>query len=337
VSRWRAAVAAPLLAGLLLSSPNAAADAASAEELFRVGRRLLATGEIAKACSAFEESQRLDPSSGTLLSLADCHARQGRTASAWAEFLEAERLSLAQKRPDRAREARTQADSLEVRLSRLEIRVGKQPPGTVVERNGERVAASSLGVSLPVDPGSYEIRVSAAGHAAWEQTVEIREPGVRVVDVPRLEPVPAAEQDAAPPPPNPAPQGVPVRQRARSHPKSVQRRSTLPRSHPPTPFWVFAGTGVVATGVAAVFGGLSIDSYAKAEDACPGHRDCTSSALDAWDRARTQARIANVGAAIAILATGTAALLYFDKPDPRPARATRTRSIRAGAQLARTR
>jgi tetratricopeptide (TPR) repeat protein len=336
VSRRCVAIAAHVLTAFLLACGQASADSATAEELFRVARRLLASGQIAEACSNFEESHRLDPSSGTLLSLADCHARLGRTASAWAEFLEAERLSLAQKRPDRAREARAQADALEPQLSRLLIRVPEPAPEMVVERNGERLALSSLGVSLPVDPGEYSVRVSASGYVPWTHTLAIHEPGEQVLDVPSLtrgEPAVAREQQRSGS--ATAPRKRPQEPRtARNHRPIAKSEGTSPI---PTSFWVAGGTGVVAAGLVAVFGGLSLSSYAKAEDSCPGRRDCSDSALDARDRAGTQARIANISAAVAIIASGTAAFLYFDSRGKRPRQSAVSRSVRPRVELSRTR
>jgi hypothetical protein len=324
-----------VLTAFLLPAGPARADSATAEELFRVARRLLASGQIAEACSNFEESQRLDPSSGTLLSLADCHARLGRTASAWAEFLEAERLSLVQKRRDRAREARAQADALEPQLSRLLIRVAEAAPGMVVERNGERLALSSLGVSLPVDPGRFSVRVSASGYVPWTRTVDIHKPGEQVLEVPALTREPAVVRK-----PRRATSTTAPRKRARRQleARKHQPRALGERTSPiPASFWIAGGTGIAATGLVAVFAGLSLSSYAKAEDSCPGHRDCSGSALDAWDSARTQARIANISAAVAIIASGTAAFLYFDSRGKPPARRSASRSIRPRAELARTR
>ncbi|HMJ15812.1 MAG TPA: hypothetical protein VK524_30560 [Polyangiaceae bacterium] len=323
VSRPRLAVIAPAFGALFLLCAEASADPATAEELFRVARRLLASGQIAEACSNFEESQRLDPSSGTLLSLADCHARLGRTATAWAEFLEAERLSLAQRRPDRAREAKTQATALEPQLSRLLIRVSEGVPGLVVERNAEPLALSSLGVALPVDPGSYTIRATATGYATWTRCVDVTDPGERVVDVPPL----AAEQERAPSLPTPS-----IKNGSREHePAPRTTRKPARQKHAsaatlPAAFWITAGASVAATGVAAVFGGMSLSSYDSAEDRCPGHRNCSGSAIDAWDRASAQATIANVGAVVAIVATGAATFLYFNSRGRAPR--TETSSLR---------
>src|SRR5215813_3345462 len=64
---------------------------AQAEVLFRQGRDLLAAGKVAEACSAFEESQKLEPAVTTLLNLAGCREKLGQLATAWGMFLQAVR------------------------------------------------------------------------------------------------------------------------------------------------------------------------------------------------------------------------------------------------------
>src|SRR4051812_44001967 len=85
-------VLAPLLTAVLLMGAPASAlagdGAAAAEVLFSDGKRLAQEGNYAAACPKFEESQKLDPGMGTLYRLADCYEHVGRTASAWAAFVE---------------------------------------------------------------------------------------------------------------------------------------------------------------------------------------------------------------------------------------------------------
>src|SRR5262245_49057221 len=99
-------VAATTLVGALATSTASAQSAgakAEAEALFEAGRALLASDDYDKACEKFLASERLDPAVGTLMNLAECSKRAGRTATAWAYLREA--AALARTRGDAAREA----------------------------------------------------------------------------------------------------------------------------------------------------------------------------------------------------------------------------------------
>ena len=84
-----AALAGTSVALLLVVAPARAqaptsTDKVAAEALFEEGRRLVAAGSFVDACPKFADSQRLDPSPGTLLNLASCYEKLGRSATAWA-------------------------------------------------------------------------------------------------------------------------------------------------------------------------------------------------------------------------------------------------------------
>jgi hypothetical protein len=123
----------------LASAFPARADMASAEALFEEARELFNAGEIAKACSKFAESQRLDPSPGTLLNLARCHREQGKTASAWAEYLAAKRAAETEGRADLVKEAARQADALRPTLSTMTLTM-QSPPMDLYSRQPTRRA-----------------------------------------------------------------------------------------------------------------------------------------------------------------------------------------------------
>src|SRR5438132_4379169 len=99
ISVPRAAVVAIALVALgSRAGAQSAADKAAAEALFDQGRAAMQASDFAKACGLLERSQRIDPGIGTLLYLAECYEKHGRTASAWATFREAADAA------DRARE-----------------------------------------------------------------------------------------------------------------------------------------------------------------------------------------------------------------------------------------
>ena len=62
-------------------------DQQKAEELFERGRKLMqGATTLDEACRTLEESLKLMDRGDTVLNLAECHRRQGKTATAWAEF-----------------------------------------------------------------------------------------------------------------------------------------------------------------------------------------------------------------------------------------------------------
>jgi hypothetical protein len=289
------------------------ADSSPADALFREGRQLLVAGKIAEACAKLEESQALEPSSGTLMNLAYCHAQLGKTASAWLEFVSAERQAIAQGHAERAREARRQAVALEPQLSHLTIRVTATLPGLVVRVGQQALPAASVGTPQPMDPGRHDVHVSAPGHHTWSTTIELSEPGERVLEVPALHAEPAPH---APLPTRP-------RQRTARRARPIERQRTRENGTAALPpsFWVSAATSVAAASAGSVLGVMSLSSYGRAEDGCPTARNCSDPAIGLEDRAHTQANVANVCWAVAGVSAALAAYFFFDaKPAPRSAR-----------------
>jgi hypothetical protein len=186
----------------LSSSERAAAQSAvdrtAAEALFAEGRRLMGQGQYAEACPKLEASQRMDPGVGTLFNLADCYAKQGRTASAWAAFREAGAAARAQGSAEREAVARERATALEPKLSHLTI-VQWKGQNVAITRNGAPVDPGVLDTPIPVDPGSHVIVAAAEGKRQWSTTVEVGAGGERAsVTIPILPDEAGGSSDADP-------------------------------------------------------------------------------------------------------------------------------------------
>src|SRR5882724_1612678 len=134
-----------LLAVLGLSSafPGTAraqsGDSAVAQALFDRAKQLIAKGHAAEACPKLEESQRLEPRSGTLINLASCYEQTGRLASAWSKYVEATTSAKESGNSGREAVARQHAAALAPRLSKLTITVAptlKNLSGFEVTRDG---------------------------------------------------------------------------------------------------------------------------------------------------------------------------------------------------------
>src|SRR5260221_7312921 len=78
-------------------------DQPMAQALFEEARALMNSQHVEEACLKFAESQRLDPASGTLLNLAVCHEKQGRTATAWSEYNDVVATARPEPNPQRER------------------------------------------------------------------------------------------------------------------------------------------------------------------------------------------------------------------------------------------
>src|SRR5215470_17557485 len=136
-SRWFAAAAAAWLGAIC---PDARAQSAEAEALFRDGRSLIKAGKLAAGCDKLAASERLESSVGTLLNLGDCREKQGKLASAWAAFRQAEAMARRTGGDDRRQaEAGRRAGLLEPRLANLTIQVGHRVDGLIVRRDDEQV------------------------------------------------------------------------------------------------------------------------------------------------------------------------------------------------------
>jgi len=164
--------------GLALPAPVAAQTetrAAVAEALYRQARDLMAAGKYDAACPKFAESQRLDPATGTLLNLAACHEKQGRLATAWLEYSDAQMAARRDAREDRVEYARTRAHELEPKLSRLTLSLANGADDTAlnIELDGASLGRAVLGAPTPVDPGLHTVRVSAPGKKPWSASVQI--------------------------------------------------------------------------------------------------------------------------------------------------------------------
>ncbi len=255
----------PWLKGALVAavlsygSPAYAGDPAVAEALFREGRSLMNAGKFAAACPKLAESHKQDPATGTLLALAMCQEKLGKTASAWANFSEVATRARRDGRADREQAARERMQALEPRLSHVTINVDESTarlPDLVVTQNGAAVGPGAWGVAVPLDPGQHVVEAKAPGKKPWNITITVaKESEKQTVQVPALEdaPVPDDPIAVAPtsdPSPTPTDHG-PVQEPSGSSPL-------------PTIGLVVGGVGLVGLGIGAGFGirakGLNDDS-----------------------------------------------------------------------------
>ena len=286
--------ALPLLAFVSASSPALAqtGDAAVAEALFRAARTLVAAGSYAEACPKFAESQRIDPKLGTLMNLALCHANEGKTASAWAEYTQAAELASRAGQRERERVARKGAADLEAVLPHIVLRSAANE-AIAVSLDGKTMSTAVLGTSLPVDPGTHELAASATGKKPYSQTITVKPgPGEQVITVPPLEPAGAV---VLPPPILPAPGPTP--------PPAEGETS----GHPILGYSLIGG-GAAAVIVGSIFGGLAFSQKSAANGQCNATQ-CTPAGLRDVSALKTDEATSTLAIGVGIVAAGAG--LFF--------------------------
>ena len=286
--KWWLTVLLTLLASSALASSALAQPRATAEALFRQAKALAKDGDFAGACPKFAESQRLDPQLGTLLHLATCREKQGKTASAWADFSQAADLAAA-RGDKREKLARKKSDELSRKLARLKIELSQSMSEVTVTVDGSVIGAETLASSFPVDPGTVEVIVERQGGERWESTVDIEPgPGNRSLAVPKLDVEAAPETDAT------------------TDDDGALRTAGL----------IAGGIGVAGVVVLGIFSALALSQASAADEHCQG-RFCDDEGLSGHDDARASAAVATVGFVVGAvgLATGLTLLVVAPSSD----------------------
>ena len=284
------------------------ADRTAAEALFREGKRLMDEENYAEACPKLAESQRRDPGGGTLLATAICHEKEGKLATAWAEFREALGLARAQGRQDRIDLAEEHIAGLEPRLPKLTVRV---PPIEGLEVTLDD-AAAVIDTALPVDPGEHELVATAPGKKPWSETFTMAAAEQRTIEVPALEEALAPAPAPGPEPePAPAPTPTPPADSAGGGTQQILG-------------FVVGGLGIAGIAVGAVAGSMAISKRGDSDDECPNDQ-CTQAGVDLNEEAKSAALVSNIGifGGLGLVAVGTVLVLTASSDDEPTADAAR--------------
>jgi hypothetical protein len=289
-------------------------DRVAAEALFDEGRNLVAAGKIAEACPKFADSQRLDPSPATLLNLASCWEKLGRTATAWVTYKEAASASSALGRADYVATAQRHADALAPKLARVTVLVPQPIEGLELRRDGMVVSSVEWGQAIPVDPGTHTIQARAPGHAEWTVAAATLEGSLVTVTVPPLEALPAQTSPAtavAPPTAPPAAAAPPAEQPPRASGESPLH---TPGDSPlRTTGLVIGSAGLVGLVVSGTLAALAKarynDSLKNCEQGNPSL--CNSTGVSQRGDARTYGDVATVAVCFGAPALVAGAVLWL--------------------------
>jgi len=332
LDRWFPRTLRTAALALIVAFPSVAradaARAAAAEALFSEARRLTAENRHADACPKFEESQRLDPAIGTQFNLAVCYEKIGRTASAWAAFLEVSYAARASGQRDRERVAKQRADALEANLARALISTGGRAlqEGARVARDGLEIGPAQLNVPVPVDPGDHAIELSAPGFKTWKGTFRAVPSSTVTVAIPtELESEPAT---IAPPAPAPVaveqtPKSAPVLPVALEQPPD----SDVPGRSQRAIGWTVGAVGVAGLVVGSFYGLKARSTNDDSLGYCREKNLCQPEGVALRDDARSYGNVSTVAFAIGGAAIASGLVLILTAPSSKAAPKTAVRSV----------
>jgi hypothetical protein len=306
-----------LLLAALFFAPHGGAQAgsnAAAQALFDQGKALMAAGKAREACPKFEESQRLDPGSGTLINLALCYEKTGRTASAWSAYRDAEAAARLAGNAARERGAHERAQALAPKVSKLtlEVPVDSRVTGLVVTRDGVEVGPAQWGMPIPTDEGAHEFSAKAPDHEEWHTTVNLAAQGATAtVTVPKLvesaKPVAAlgAAATAAPATTTPAAAPpTPTAEASKSGGLGKQRVVAL----------VVGGVGVAGLAVGSIFGLKAMSKKNEADKTCNGTACTSDEGVIAGNDAHSAGNVSTIGMIVGAVGIAGGAVLWFTAP-----------------------
>lgn len=281
-----------LMVAMQASPSWAQSSTAAAVQLFDEGRAALQEGDLNRACTKFEESNRIEPATGTAFNLANCEEQRGRLATAWVTF----RQVASRMKPDdpRLAIANEHIAVLDRRVPHLILGASAHTPaGTRVRVDDLELVDGSFGSAIPLDPGPHRVLIRSPGVPARQSSITLTEGETLTL------PLDAPEQ-------------------AEPSKKRTGRFLGMTREEA---LWVSGGIGVTGLLVGSIAGVVGLNAQAVGDGNCSDlTRTCSPRGHDANQRAKTMATVSTVGFAVGVLGVGSAAYVYLAVPAGEPSR-----------------
>jgi len=295
------ALASGLFTWAVVIGPARAGDSGAADD-FTYGLSEMLAGRYATGCPALEASYRLDPRPGTLFTLAECNLRQGKTATALADYDQfvavCDRMPAAQQAPqaERLAIAKQERASLEAVVPRVTIHVPDSAPlGTSVRCDNKVIADPALAGGLALDPGDHTIGTEAPDGRTGSLKISLEAGDRRSL----VAPTPTSSGSLAAPA------------------KVLGTTAPPAASHASRHLWIYgagaaAGLGLLVAGAA---GALALSNASTANGGCNEAGVCASQqAADAGNSAHAAANVATTALAFAAVGFAVAAVLWISEP-----------------------
>ncbi len=297
-------------------------EVAIAQGLYDAAKKLMADGRFLEASAKLEESMRLDPGLGTQYQLADCYEHVGKTASAWAAYLQIAATAHGSGQAEREKVARARVKALEAKVPHLVIVVPleSRTSDLEVKRDGTVVGPAQFDTLIPLDPGPHSVSATARGKS-WEQQTTLTIDGATSKVT-----IPVLGEDAPPPPiaaaePTPAPA---QHEGPAEPPSSGGTQRTL---------GVITGAvGLVGIGLGTFFGVQSMGKSSDADQECDA-TGCSPAGFTLRNDAISAGNLATISFIAGGVLFAGGVTLYLTAPRPPTQRADTAAVRRSPATL----
>jgi hypothetical protein len=256
-----------------LITRGASADAVKdADRLFREAVALREKDDIVPACEKFAESQKLDPSSGTLLNIGQCNETFGRWASAVGAYEEAEVLAKKRNKTEHAKKAEARRLAIAGKVPHLVLdRAAIASQNAAVLLDGKVTKDDKISI----DPGQHVLEVEAAGFERYINRLTVVEGKDLPIKLPTLSPAAGAQATKEP-------------QGAIAEKKPIIKTEEKAAGLPLVPGLVISGVGVLGVGAGVILSAMASSSLKEAKAGCTDYpKVCSATASDPNKRAQT--------------------------------------------------
>ena len=270
-------------AAFSLALPSFAADVdpqvqKQARKLYDDAKSAMVSGDYERACPRLEAAKALLPEHiNTGILLAECYQDSKKLASAAREFKRVKALAETQGRGDKVKDIEQRLTTMAPRIPTLTLVVPADIaslPGLSMKRDLVETPRDTWGKPIPMDPGAFEIRVTALGHPPWQTKGEIKTQGERLE-------ITIDPGWTAPPPQEP----------------ETPKPATWPR---PLAFTAM-GLGVAGLSVGAILGVLALQKNENSKNGlCEADNRCNQTGYDL----RKEALSFGTGSTISLIAGG---------------------------------
>jgi hypothetical protein len=304
----RSLLVVPTLLAIFAVRPALAQPAAAASEaLFRAGREAMQQGDARTACAKFRESYRLEHAPGTLLNIGVCEEALGELSNAWQHYQDL--VHALPPDDDRLRIARQHSQQLDPRLPRLTVHLAAGAPEDTRALIGSvELGAASFDTALPMDPGHYDVRVTAAGRESQTSTLDLSEGERTQIEI--------APGEVLPEPPEPEPATQSAAGAGTLGSDTARAPSDAGATTPPWRNAIAYGLlGASGAGllVAVVTGAFALDRAATVDAHCPDKR-CDSEGLTATRSGQTLYIVSLTSLGVGVAAAGAGLYLLLVPP-----------------------